>query len=80
MGRYDARFADRKYREKLSGSRAGINMTKCELHQKDMPITPLIEQGQSPYQIATNHPELDMSARTMYTCLLYTSPSPRDCS
>lgn len=24
--RYDARFADRKYREKLSGSRAGINM------------------------------------------------------
>ena len=32
--RYDARFADRKYREKLSGSRAGINMTKHELRQK----------------------------------------------
>lgn len=67
--KYDARFADRKYREKLSGSRAGINMTKRELHQKDMIITPLIEQGQSPYQIATNHPELDMSVRTMYTYL-----------
>lgn len=67
--KYDARFADRKYREKLSDSRAGINMTKRDLHQKDMIITPLIEQGQSPYQIATNHPELDMSVRTMYTYL-----------
>lgn len=66
---YNARFADRKYREKLSDSRAGINMTKRELHQKDMIITPLIEQGQSPYQIVTNHPELDMSVRTMYTYL-----------
>ena len=26
--RYDARFADRKYRELLSSSRAGINMTR----------------------------------------------------
>ena len=66
---YNARFADRKYREKLSDSRAGINMTKRELHQKDKIITPLIEQGQSPYQIVTNHPELDMSVRTMYTYL-----------
>ena len=49
--RYDARFADRKYRELLSDSRAGINMTKRQLHQKDQIITPLIEQGQSPYQI-----------------------------
>lgn len=44
-------------------------MTKQELHQKDMIVTPLIEQGQSSYQIATNHPELDMSVRTMYTYL-----------
>ena len=29
-------------------------------------ISPLIEQGQSPYQILTNHPELDMSVRSMY--------------
>ena len=27
----------------------------------------MIEQGQSPYQILTNHPELDMSVRSMYT-------------
>lgn len=67
--KYDARFADRKYREKLCNSRSGINIAKRELHQKDIIISPLIEQGQSPYQIATNHPELDMSVRTMYTYL-----------
>ena len=44
-------------------------MTKRELHQKDMVISPLIEQGQSPYHILVNHPELDMSVRTMYTYL-----------
>lgn len=42
-------------------------MTKHQLHQKDQIISPLIEQGQSPYQILTNHPELDMSVRSMYT-------------
>ena len=49
--------------------RAGINMTKRELRQKDKIISPLIEQGQSPYHILTNHPELDMSVRTMYSYL-----------
>lgn len=64
---YDAKFADRKYHESLSNSRSGINMTKHELRQKDLIITPLIAQGQSPYQIVANHPELDMSVRTLYT-------------
>lgn len=66
---YDAKFADRKYRELLTSSRSGISMTKHELRQKDMVISPLISQGQSPYQIITNHPELDMSVRTLYTYL-----------
>ena len=60
---------DRKYKECLSQSRAGINITRHELHQKDMVITPLIFQGQSPYQIMTNHPELDISVRTLYSYL-----------
>ena len=67
--RYDAIFADRKYKECLSQSRAGINITRHELHQEDMVITPLIFQGQSPYQIMTNHPELDISVRTLYSYL-----------
>lgn len=66
---YNARFADRKYREKFRDSRAGINMTKRELHQKDKIISPLIEQGQSPYHILINHPELNMSVRTLYSYL-----------
>ena len=60
---------DRKYKECLSQSRAGINITRHELHQEDMVITPLIFQGQSPYQIMTNHPELDRSVRTLYSYL-----------
>lgn len=32
-----------------------------------MIVSPLIEQGQSPYQISVNHPELDMSVRTIYS-------------
>ena len=44
-------------------------MTKHEMHEKDIIITPLIYQGQSPYQIISNHPELDMSVRTLYKYL-----------
>ena len=66
---YNARFSERKYREKLSDSRAGINLTKHELRKKDRIISPLIEQGQSPYQIVTNHPELELSVRTVYSYL-----------
>lgn len=66
---YNARFSNRKYLENLSDSRAGINLTKHELHEKDRIVSPLIEQGQSPYQIVTNHPELDLSVRTVYSYL-----------
>ena len=66
---YNAMFADRKYREKLRDSRTGINMTRRKLRKKNPIISPLIEQGQSPYHILTNHPELDMSVRTMYSYL-----------
>ena len=66
---YNARFADRKYREFLKDSRSGIAMTRQELHKKDKIITPLIDQGQSPYQIVANHPELNLSVRSVYNYL-----------
>lgn len=44
-------------------------MTKREYHNKDQIVSPLIEQGQSPYHIQANHPELDMSVRTLYSYL-----------
>lgn len=65
--RYNAQFSERKYREKLTDSRAGINLTNKELLQMDKVISPLIAQGQSPYQIVTNHPELGLSVRTLYS-------------
>ena len=66
---YNARVADRKYRECLKDSRSGIAMTRQELHKKDKIITPLIDQGQSPYQIVANHPELNLSVRSVYNYL-----------
>ena len=63
---YNVRFSDCKYREKLSDSRAGINLTKHELCKKDRIISPFIDQRQLPYQIITNHPKLDLSVRTVY--------------
>lgn len=63
---YIAKDADRTYRATLSNSRSGLNMSKCELLAKDKIISPLIAQGQSPYQIIANHPELEMSVRTLY--------------
>lgn len=63
---YDAAFAQRKYEELLVSSREGIDRTQRELHKADAIISPLVKQGQSPYHILTNHPELDMSVKTMY--------------
>ena len=64
--RYDALFADRKYRQVLSSSREGINLSVKRLHEIDKVVTPLIQAGQSPYQILIGHPELGLSVRTMY--------------
>ena len=65
--RYNARIADREYNERLRDARTGINLSKHDLREKDKVISPLIYQGQSPYQIITNHPELEMSVRTLYS-------------
>ena len=63
---YDAHFAHRKYLEKLSSSREGINLNKREARALDAVVTPLVNQGQSPYHILTNHPELGISVTTLY--------------
>lgn len=63
---YNAKAAQRSYEELLISSREGINTTEKELRQIDGIVTPLIGQGQSPYMILTNHPELNMSVTTLY--------------
>lgn len=63
---YDARFAQRKYEELRTSSREGANLSKHDALKMDAVVTPLISQGQSPYAIVTNHPELDICVKTLY--------------
>lgn len=63
---YDAKFAQRKYEELRTASRAGVNLSRHDALKMDAIVTPLITQGQSPYAIVTNHPELGVSVKTLY--------------
>lgn len=69
--RYDkyrnkADFSHKKYREDLVDSRTGINMSYEECKAMADIIVPLIKAGHSPYHIVTNHPELNISEKTLY--------------
>lgn len=64
--RYKADFSHKKYREDLVDSRTGINMPYEECKAMADIIVPLIKAGHSPYQIVTNHPELNISEKTLY--------------
>lgn len=63
---YNAKAAHRMYTERLSASREGISLTRKQLHAIDAVVKPLILQGQSPYMIIANHPELGISVSTLY--------------
>ena len=66
------------YRTTLIDSREGVNLTVQEAKQMAAIIAPLLKQGQSPYQIVTNHPELDISEKNALQ--LYRKRCfPRDC-
>lgn len=64
---YNAKTANRHYEELLVSSRKGVNLTRKELDRLNETVTPLIAQGQSPYMIITNHPELGISVKTLYS-------------
>ena len=63
---YSADLANKEYEADLVESREGINMTYSELKTLADIIVPLIKKGQSPYQIITSHPELNISEKTLY--------------
>ena len=63
---YSPEEAHRDYRTTLTDSREGVNLTVQEAKQMAAVIAPLLKQGQSPYQIVTNHPELGISEKTPY--------------
>ena len=54
------------YRTTLVDSRQGVNLTVQEAKEMAATISPLLKQGQSPYQIVTVHPELGISEKTLY--------------
>ena len=64
--RYDAITADHEYRIELKESREGVNLTAAEAKSMADIIAPLLKQGQSPYQILVNHPELKICEKTLY--------------
>ena len=64
--RYKADFSHKKYREDLVDSRTGINMSYEECKAMADIIVPLIKAGHSPDHIVTNHPELNISEKTLY--------------
>ena len=63
---YRATTANRDYRTILIESREGINTTENDLKILDEIVSPLIKQGQSPAMILMNHPELNISEKTIY--------------
>ena len=64
---YRAKYAQDCYRERLTSSRAGFDMTEEELIALNELTTPLLKKGQSPYHIMQAHSdEIDISLVTFY--------------
>lgn len=63
---YRTATAHRQYRTVLVESRTGINISPERLTWLDELASPLILQGQSPYMILQNHPEIPCSEKTLY--------------
>ena len=64
---YDAKRAQKKYEQKLSDSRSGINLTPEELQDLNDLISPLVLKGQPLSHIFAVHgDEIPVSRRTLY--------------
>ncbi len=64
---YKAQIAQQQYEDTLVDSRQGVNLNTSELFEIAHIICPLINKGQSLYTILNNHPELKVSAKSLYT-------------
>lgn len=63
---YDPTKAFDDYKDELSDSRQGVNLTTSQAKKIGDIVKPLIDQGQSLYAIVHNHPELKISEKTLY--------------
>lgn len=64
--KYDAKRAFNSYKTELKSSREGHNKSHENVEFLKAKIAELILQGQSPYAIVANHPEFQISERTIY--------------
>lgn len=63
---YDAKLAQEEYQRNLVDCRTGINITAREFKAYSDIIVPLIAQGQSPYVVVTQNPQLGITTKTLY--------------
>jgi len=64
--RYLPEKAHNEYVYTRTDSRAGVNLTTAEAKIIADTVGPLLKQGQAPYQIIADHPELGISVKTLY--------------
>lgn len=64
---YNASVAHEAYLFHLSDSRLGVNLSESERLLIAATIKPLLQKGQSVYQILNNHPEINLSPKSLYT-------------
>lgn len=63
---YNANDAHEQYKLDLVSSREGINLTEAKRDEIADIIVPLVNQGQSIYQILSTHKEINLSEKTIY--------------
>jgi transposase, IS30 family len=63
---YSAIKADKEYRDNLVETREGINLTTLERKELASILKPLLDRGQSIYQIKAAHPEIKQCESTLY--------------
>lgn len=63
---YSPETAQMDYITTLVDSRQGVNLTAKEAQAIAATVGPLLKQGQSPFQIVTDHPELGICEKTLY--------------
>lgn len=64
---YNAIKAHDAYLFHLSDSRQGVNLSESEVRTIAQTIASPLKKGQSVYQIIENHPELNISCKSLYT-------------
>lgn len=63
---YRAVRAQSEYKAILVESRRGLNISEQDLASLDATVSPLILNGQTPYMILQNHPEITQCEKTIY--------------